>query len=101
VYLDGGYRKVFKVISKLIKNSWDKKDMFIDHKTRLQEIAQKKYKKIPRYAVVFEEGPPHKKSFHVEVRLLRKVLGSGSGSNKKEAEQSAAREGLLNLGLLK
>jgi ribonuclease-3 len=101
IYLDGGYRKVFRVISKLIKNSIDEKDLFIDYKTKLQEIAQKKYKQIPRYRVVHEEGPPHKKCFHVEVKIMRRVLGEGMGSNKKEAEQSAAKEGLNKLGVLK
>jgi len=66
----------------------------------LQELAQKRHKKIPKYKVVFEEGPPHKKCFHVEVKVLRDVLGKGVGNNKKEAEQSAAKEGLLTLGLL-
>lgn len=101
IYLDGGYRKVFKVISKLLKNSIDEKDIFTDYKTKLQEIAQKKYKQIPRYKVVREEGPPHKKCFHVEVKIMRRVLGEGMGSNKKEAEQSAAKEGLNKLGILK
>ena len=101
IYLDGGYRTVFRVISKLLKNSIDEKDIFIDYKTKLQEIAQKKYKQIPRYRVVHEEGPPHKKWFHVEVKVMRRVLGIGMGSNKKEAEQSAAKEGLSKLGVLK
>ena len=101
IYLDGGFRRVFRVISKLLKNSIDEKDIFIDYKTKLQEIAQKKYKQIPRYRVVYEEGPPHKKWFHVEVKVMRRVLGIGMGSNKKEAEQSAAKEGLSKLGVLK
>jgi ribonuclease III len=101
IYLDGGYRKVFRVVSKLLKNSIDAKDIFTDYKTKLQEIAQKKYKQIPRYKVVHEEGPPHKKWFRVEVKIMRRVLGEGMGSNKKEAEQSAAKEGLNKLGVLK
>jgi len=101
IYLDGGYRKVFNVISRLLRDSIGEKDIFTDYKTKLQEIAQKKYKRIPVYKVVFEEGPPHKKCFHVEVKVLRKVLGLGTGNSKKEAEQSAAKEGLSKLGILK
>ncbi|MFQ5787962.1 MAG: ribonuclease III family protein, partial [Thermodesulfobacteriota bacterium] len=100
IYLDGGYRKAFNVVSRLLKYSIDQEEVFTDYKTKLQELAQKRYKKIPKYKVVFEEGPPHKKCFHVEVKVLRDVLGRGIGNNKKEAEQSAAKEGLLNLGLL-
>jgi len=100
IYLDGGYRKAYNVISRLLSNSIDEEGVFSDYKTRLQELAQKRFKKIPKYKVVFEEGPPHKKSFHVEVKVLKEVFGRGTGHNKKEAEQSAAKEGLLNLGLL-
>jgi ribonuclease-3 len=49
---------------------------------------------VPKYKVVLEEGPPHDKSFHVEVRLGRKCMGKGTGRNKKQAEQAAAKEGL-------
>ncbi|HXG30293.1 MAG TPA: ribonuclease III [Thermodesulfobacteriota bacterium] len=100
VYLDGGYRRVFQVISRLLKDCLDRKEIFIDYKTRLQELAQKQYKIMPKYKVVLEEGPPHDKCFHVEVKVARKVLGRGLGRNKKEAEQAAAKEGLENLGLL-
>jgi ribonuclease-3 len=43
---------------------------------------------------VLEEGPPHDKCFHVEVKLGRKCMGKGVGRNKKQAEQAAAKEGL-------
>lgn len=97
IYLDGGYKKAFGVTSRLIKTSINQKELITDYKTKLQELAQRKYKRVPKYVVVLEEGPPHKKCFHVEVKVLRRVLGRGSGNNKKEAEQSAAREGLLSL----
>ncbi|MBI2485417.1 MAG: ribonuclease III [Deltaproteobacteria bacterium] len=92
VYLDGGYRKVFKIITHLLKNCLGQKDIFMDYKTKLQELAQKQYKSMPKYKVVLEEGPPHDKCFHVEVKVTRKVLGKGFGRNKKEAEQAAAKE---------
>ncbi len=97
IYLDGGYKKAFGVTSRLIKKSINQKELITDYKTKLQELAQRKYKRVPKYVVVLEEGPPHKKCFHVEVKVLRRVIGRGSGNNKKEAEQSAAREGLLSL----
>jgi len=99
IYLDGGYRKVFQIISRLLKKCLQQKEIFIDYKTKLQELAQKQYKIMPKYKVVFEEGPPHDKCFHVEVKVARKVLGKGHGRNKKEAEQAAAKEGLENLEL--
>lgn len=95
VYIDGGYRKVYTIVSRLLKDCLNgKEEIFKDYKTKLQEIAQRQFKKVPKYKVVLEEGPPHDKCFHVEVKLGRKAIGKGVGSNKKQAEQAAAKEGL-------
>ena len=95
VYIDGGYRKVYTIVSRLLKDCLNgKEEIFKDYKTKLQEIAQRQFKKVPKYKVVLEEGPPHDKCFHVEVKLGRRAIGKGVGSNKTQAEQAAAKEGL-------
>ncbi len=100
VYIDGGYRKVYSIVSRLLKDCLNgKEEIFKDYKTRLQEIAQRQFKKVPKYKVVLEEGPPHDKCFHVEVKLGRRAIGKGIGSNKKQAEQAAAKEGLEEVEL--
>ena len=44
-----------------------------------------------------ESGPDHDKRFDVEVSLNGAVVGKGSGSSKKRAEQDAARAAIANL----
>ena len=100
VYLDAGYKKASQIISRLLKGCLENKEIFIDYKTRLQELVQKQYGTRPKYRVILEEGPAHNKCFHIEVKVGRRVLGRGSGKSKKEAEQSAAKEGLENLEAL-
>ena len=46
-----------------------------------------------------ESGPDHHKTFTAEVCLNGKVLGSGGGHSKKEAEQAAARSAIEALGI--
>jgi len=95
IFIDGGYRKVHNVIIKLLKDCLNgDEEIFKDYKTKLQEVAQRKFKKVPKYKVVLEEGPPHDKCFHIEVKLGRKAFGKGLGKNKKQAEQEAAKQGL-------
>ncbi len=65
-------------------------------KSMLQERVQASQRIHPRYRVRREEGPDHQKSFTVEVIVRGRVLGVGHGSNKKEAEQHAAREALAS-----
>jgi ribonuclease-3 len=61
----------------------------LDWKTSLQELTASGSLGVPEYGVT-EEGPDHQKSFRADVRVGSELMGSGSGSSKKEAEQMAA-----------
>jgi ribonuclease III len=86
-----------------------------NHKGRLQELTQdadlrRQYLDIdalpgsggsrftPIYVVVARGMPQTDAAFTVEVRVDGRALGVGQGSNKRLAEQSAARDALINLG---
>jgi ribonuclease-3 len=62
-----------------------------DHKSRLQEMIQARGWATPEYRVIAETGPDHRKVFEVEVRVAGRASAFGTGMNKKEAEQAAAR----------
>ena len=49
------------------------------------------------YALIGEYGPDHDKRFDVEVSLNGAVVGKGSGSSKKRAEQDAAKNAIAVL----
>ena len=68
-----------------------------DYKTALQELVQQKKNQTLSYALVGESGPDHDKHFEVQVSLNGSVIGSGSGSSKKRAEQMAAKAALESL----
>ena len=68
-----------------------------DYKTALQELIQKKKNQTLMYVLVGESGPDHDKQFEVEVLLNDQVVGHGTGSSKKRAEQDAARSALESL----
>ena len=69
----------------------------VDYKTQLQELVQQKKNQTLSYALVDESGPDHDKRFDVEVSLNGAVVGKGSGSSKKRAEQDAARAAIAYL----
>ena len=68
-----------------------------DYKTSLQELVQQRKNQVLSYTLVAESGPDHDKRFEVEVKLNGKVVGMGSGSSKKRAEQDAARSAMESL----
>jgi ribonuclease-3 len=94
VYLDGGFKKAYQVISCLFAQALemsDEEDFYQDFKTKLQEASQEKFKAAPRYVLAKEFGPDHDKIFGMKVLIQGKVVGVGAGKSKKEAEQKAAR----------
>jgi ribonuclease-3 len=62
-----------------------------DYKTRLQELAARRYDELPRYQVS-DDGPDHAKRFFATVYVAGAAQGAGEGRSKKQAEQAAARE---------
>jgi len=104
LYLDGGFKVVEKILishlSHYISQIAEGKIVF-DHKTALQELAQERYRTLPEYVLVREEGPAHMKKFFVEVRLKGRPLALGEGSSIKDAEKNAAKIALEKLKGLK
>lgn len=68
-----------------------------DYKTALQEKVQEKKNQVLFYSLVGETGPDHDKRFEVQVSLNGRIVGVGSGSSKKRAEQDAARDAMDHL----
>ena len=91
-FLDGGMDAAKQFIQKYILVEVPVKKLHnVDYKTGLQELVQQKKNQVLTYTLVGESGPDHDKHFEVEVSLNGKVVGLGSGSSKKRAEQDAAR----------
>lgn len=65
-----------------------------DHKSRLQEWAQREVQVTPVYRTVAERGPDHAKEFTIEVLIGDEVWGRGEGRSKQAAEQRAAQQAL-------
>ncbi len=68
--------------------------LYMSPKSRLQEIIQAKYKMLPIYKVTEEAGPEHSKTFKVSVYLQDKLIGTGEGNSKKQAEEASAKKAL-------
>lgn len=62
----------------------------LDWKTSLQEYAASEYSSAPAYYIT-STGPDHNKVFYATGILGGRAFGTGSGPNKKKAEQAAAR----------
>lgn len=101
IYKDCGFEKATELLIKNFEEdivfAVNEGVLFTDYKTDLQENLQKLNKSKIEYKVVKEEGPDHNKVFYIDLILDNDVVGTGVGKNKKEAEQMAAKEALVNL----
>lgn len=99
IYLDGGYEPASRFIKRYVLTDIEKKQLFHDSKTVLQEIIQGKIHEETQiqYPVLKEEGPDHNKTFEVCCVINGKEYGRGCGHTKKSAEQQAAYETILIL----
>ena len=97
-FLDGGIEAALKVVQQFILVEVPVTKLHnADYKTKLQELVQQKKNQVLSYRLAGQSGPDHDKQFDVEVSLNGSVVGSGSGSSKKRAEQMAARSAIEKL----
>lgn len=93
IYLEHGFDTAKAVILALCKEKIDHataQGLHQDWKTTLQErVSELKYE-LPEYSAT-HEGPEHNLTFTAQVSINGEVMGSGTGPNKKLAEQEAAR----------
>ncbi|MDR3145242.1 MAG: ribonuclease III [Treponema sp.] len=100
LYLDSGFSAVLSFVERCIGPEIDRvieKDYHADHKSLLQELCQRRFKKCPEYRLINRSGPEHERLFRMEVQVQGQVYGPGIGRSKKAAEQEAARMALERL----
>ena len=97
-FLDGGMAAAESFINRFVLCDVPVSKLHnTDYKTALQELIQRKKNQVLAYHLVGESGPDHDKTFIAQVLLNDEVIGEGSGSSKKRAEQEAARVALEQL----
>lgn len=89
LYLDGGFDEAKRFVHRFILSDLEQKQLFYDSKSILQENVQKAGKELV-YQLVSETGPDHDKTFVINAMIDGKCVGTGTGRNKKSAEQQAA-----------
>ena len=97
LYLDGGLEAVWSRLEPWFAGETRtilQTESYVDAKSRLQEWAQAEGGVTPTYRIVAESGPDHAKTFTAQVLWGERVLGEGSGSSKRTAEQAAAQQAL-------
>jgi ribonuclease-3 len=103
IYVDGGFDAardfILRIFNDLLEEA-DAEQAQGNFKSLLQQYAQERFNATPSYVLLDEKGPDHNKCFELEVMISDHHFPSAWGTNKKEAEQKAAFNALLELGVL-
>jgi ribonuclease-3 len=100
MYLDGGFDPTAVFIGRLFEPLIEEGKLsavYRDYKTAAQEMSQILFREMPRYMVISETGPDHDKRFETNLLIGERVIATGRGRSKKEAEQQAAKIALKEL----
>jgi len=101
IYLDGGTEAARQfVVRHVIADALDQGLEAVvsdDYKSALQELAGARHLPQPRYKLIEERGPGHRKIFVVEVRIGEDAVATAEGGTKKSAEQAAAQAALTKI----
>jgi ribonuclease-3 len=103
LYIDGGFDAardfILRTFGPLIEQA-DAEQAQGNFKSVLQQYAQEHFNATPSYLLLDEKGPDHNKCFELGVVITNHHFPSAWGSNKKEAEQKAAFNALVELGVV-
>lgn len=100
IYLDGGLKNAKKFVYKVMNKTLEESSsglIFMDYKSQLQELIQKKSEEKITYEIIEEKGPDHNKIFVSQLKIGDNIFGIGEGKTKKEAEQNAANAALKRI----
>ncbi len=104
IYIDGGFDAAKNFILSRFSPLIEKADIVQvqgNFKSLLQQHSQQYFNVTPTYELLDEKGPDHNKCFEVQAVINNKYFPSAWGTNKKEAEQKAALNALIELGAIK
>ena len=102
-YLDGKFIELSAFLEKLFETYIEDVDVNFEKfnaKAILQEYTQSVSQETPDYKIIEEKGPQHEKVFVVEVSYDDKVLATGEGRTKRDAEQAAAHAACVKLKVI-
>lgn len=94
IHLDGGFKTSRKIVMDMLLphvTAAHESRVYMDAKSELQKLTQRRFGTLPLYEVIKEDGEEHKKSFTVKVTVDKYSL-IGSGLTKKSAEKDAAQK---------
>ena len=98
IYLDGGIEPCRRLILETVWTYREEAWKSTNYKGKLIEFCHSQSIENPLFLVKDISGPDHQRTFEIQVKIGREKYSTGTGTNKKTAEQLAAKLALEELG---
>jgi len=98
IYLDGGIEPCRRLILETVWTYRQEAWKSTNYKGKLIEFCHSQSIESPLFLVKDISGPDHQRIFEIQVKIGREKYSTGTGTNKKTAEQLAAKLALEELG---
>ena len=98
IYLDGGIEPCRRLILETVWTYRQEAWKSTNYKGKLIEFCHSQSIENPLFLVKDISGPDHQRIFEIQVKIGREKYSTGTGTNKKTAEQLAAKLALEELG---
>ena len=100
IYLTQGPKETIKSILHIYKKHVNmslilKSDN--NYKGTLSQYTQRHCLPLPVYTIEKREGKPHQSLFYISISIENQLMGHGTGRNKRQAEQEAAKNALYKI----
>ena len=103
IFLDNNYEFTKNILLIIIEKYVDFTDLIIknnNYKEQIIKYLQHNYKANPSFKIIIDENGALNKSFCCNLIFKDEIIAKGYGENKKKAEQSAAKNGLIHFKVL-
>ena len=100
IHLDGGVEEAKRFVLKQVEPEIElivSSEFSDNHKSLLQQYAQREHGVTPVYQLLDEKGPDHSKCFKITAQIGSSSFPPAWGRSKKEAEQRAAHNAISEL----
>ena len=97
IFIDAGHTVAHDIISGVLAPDLEELPLIADARKSLHEWCQRTHGEPPQYEVVEQEGPPHNRTFTIQVLCGGTEMGTGKGKSKRSASIVAAEVAVVEL----
>lgn len=97
IFMDAGHQVAHDIIAETLAPDLEELPLIADARKSIHEWCQRTHGEPPQYEVVDQVGPPHDRTFTVQIICGADLMGTGRGKSKRGASIAAAEAAVVGM----